>query len=255
MSKPGAARGAGSAETPIYDPTLLDDLLIGGSLVRQAFLASKMCVARHDTTLVRMSDPQPPILLIRSGFAVRSCTLRNGRRAILDLFVPGGICGLDHAFTRYPVEEISAVGRVAYHALDASNFRKLFSQPQAAFRIVTLVAEARYRVERVAATIGRFDAAARISVLLLDTYDRLRRRELIRVPSFAFPLTQEQIGDYLGLTLVHVNRTLRALREQGLLSITRQMVSIPDPNRLRALVQGLPESAELYDPIPTVDQV
>ena len=87
-------------------------------------------------------------------------------------------------------------------------------------------------------------------------FDRLRRRELIRVPSFAFPLTQEQIGDYLGLTLVHVNRTLRALREQGLLSITRQMVSIPDPNRLRALVQGSPESAaELYDPIPTVDQV
>ena len=46
------------------------------------------------------------------------------------------------------------------------------------------------------------------------------------------PLTQEHLGDALGLTPVHVNRTLRALREDGVLAVKRGALSILDPDRL-----------------------
>jgi DNA-binding transcriptional regulator LsrR (DeoR family) len=46
--------------------------------------------------------------------------------------------------------------------------------------------------------------------------------------SFEMPLTQELIGDAVGLTTVHVNRTVRALREDKLIAITRQQVTILD---------------------------
>jgi DNA-binding transcriptional regulator LsrR (DeoR family) len=87
----------------------------------------------------------------------------------------------------------------------------------------------------------------RICVLLLDIHDRLRRRGLINRPTFNLPLTQEQIADHLGLTLVHVNRTLRRLREQKLVIVDRQVVIIMDMEQLRSLAQGLPKPAELPD--------
>ena len=75
--------------------------------------------------------------------------------------------------------------------------------------------------------------------------DRLRHRDLINRPTFNLPLTQEQIADHLGLTLVHINRTLRRLREEKIVLVERQVVIIQDIERLRELAQGLPQAAEL----------
>jgi hypothetical protein len=76
--------------------------------------------------------------------------------------------------------------------------------------------------------------------LLLDIHDRLKRRDLISRPTFNLPLTQEQIGDHLGLTVVHVNRTLRRLREERVLMMDRQVVIIHDLDALREIGEGLP---------------
>jgi hypothetical protein len=75
---------------------------------------------------------------------------------------------------------------------------------------------------------------------LLDIHDRLKRRDLISRPTFNLPLTQEQIADYLGLTMVHINRTLRRLREERLALLDRHVVIIHDLPALRELVHGLP---------------
>src|SRR5205085_10204261 len=63
------------------------------------------------------------------------------------------------------------------------------------------------------------------------------------------PLTPEQIADHLGLTLVHLNRTLRRLREERIMLVDRQVVIIMNLERLREFAQGLPQPAELPDPV------
>lgn len=89
--------------------------------------------------------------------------------------------------------------------------------------------------------------------MILELYQRLRRRGLINGMSFHLPLTQEQIADHLGLTLVYVNRTLRRLREERLLLFERQVVIILDYERLRAMLNGLPESIYVPNPVmPTL---
>jgi len=123
-----------------------------------------------------------------------------------------------------------------------------FDEVTTILAVLALVAEARWRSDRLAAMIGRLDAQARISVMLLDLYDRLRRRDLISRTTYNLPLTQEQIADHLGLTLVHVNRTLRRLREERIVLVDRQVVIIMDLERLRAFAQGLPQPAELPEP-------
>jgi CRP-like cAMP-binding protein len=225
-----------------------EDLLDGSRALRRAFGQTPTRFAVRDTPLVRLGDADPMIILIRSGFAFRSCGLMDGRRAILHIVTPFDIVGLDHLVLARPIEEITAASRVGYSALRASEARELMADRRVALHLLALIAEARWRADRLATSIGRLDAQARICVMLLDVYERLRRHGLISRLTFNLPLTQEQIADHLGLTLVHVNRTLRRLREERIVLVDRQVVIIMDLDRLREFAQGLPQAAELPEP-------
>jgi CRP-like cAMP-binding protein len=238
---------------PGFAPAAVEDLLTGAERLRQAFLQTPVRFAARDTALARAGDPEPAVFLLHSGFAYRSCAMADGRRAILDILVPGDFTGLDHIVLARPMEEITAADRLSYYALGAAAVRALMADPTIALRALALVAEARWRGDRLAASLGRLDAHARICMMLLDIYERLRRRELINRPSFNLPFTQEQIADHLGLTLVHVNRTLRRLREEHLVLVDRQGVTISDLDRLRDLVRELCPSVEIPEPTLSVE--
>jgi CRP-like cAMP-binding protein len=233
---------------PVGAPAIAEDLLTGSRELRRAFLQTPIRYAARDVPLIRLGERDASLILLRSGFAFRSYLLADGKRAILDLLVPGDFAGLDHIVMATPVAEITAASRVGYHALDPASARKLLDDRSVALRIVALAAEARWRSDRLAAMIGRLDAEARIAALILGVYDRLRRRGLINQMSFNLPLTQEQIADHLGLTLVHVNRTLRRMREERLVIVDRQVVIIMDLEGLRQLVRGLPQAADIPEP-------
>jgi len=237
--------GSEILERPRFAAGATEDLLLGARRLRQAFAQSQTRFAGRDVPLIRAGESDPTVILIRSGFAFRSCLLADGRRAILDILVAGDVCGIDHVVLVRPIEDITAAGRIGYQALSATAMRELMADPAIALHALALLAEARWRGDRLAASIGRLDAHARICVLLLDLHDRLRRRGLIAQPIYSLPLTQEQLADHLGLTLVHVNRTLRRLREERIVLLDRQVVIIQDLERLRAAAQGLPQPAEL----------
>jgi CRP-like cAMP-binding protein len=207
-----------------------------------------MRFARRDEPIVQLTDSEPPVILIHSGFIFRCCVLGDGQRAILNIAMPGDFIGLDHLVLHRATEEIIGAGnRVGYYALPPRELWDLMMRDQAINRkVVTLLAEMRWRSDRLAASIGRLDARARICVMLLDIYERLRRNGSDDRLTFNLPLTQEQIADHLGLTLVHVNRTLRRLREERIVLVDRQIVMIMDLDRLRECAEGLPQIADLH---------
>jgi CRP-like cAMP-binding protein len=71
-----------------------------------------------------------------------------------------------------------------------------------------------------------------VAALILDTVSRLRVMNAQLGNSFAFPLTQEEIGDATGLTAVHVNRMIRALVEDGLIARQANQLTILEEDRL-----------------------
>ena len=233
------------AERPRFAPAAIEDLLLGRRRLRVAFLQTPQRFAGREMPLLRAGEAEPTILLIRSGFAYRSCTLPDGRRAILRILVSGDYAGLDNIVLARTAEDVFAANRVGYQILGAATLRELLADPCVSMFLLAQIAETRWRTDRLATSIGRLDAYARICVLLLDIHDRLRHRELINRPTFNLPLTQEQIADHLGLTLVHVNRTLRRLREGKIVIVDRQVVMIRDIDQMRELAQGLPQSAEM----------
>src|SRR5262249_8459524 len=82
---------------------------------------------------------------------------------------------------------------------------------------------------------ARRSAYERISHFLLELFVRLGEAGLTNGMSFLMPLTQELIGDALGLTTVHVNRTFRALRADNLISIRDKSITILDFEALSQL--------------------
>jgi DNA-binding transcriptional regulator LsrR (DeoR family) len=75
-------------------------------------------------------------------------------------------------------------------------------------------------------------------MMLLDFYKRLRRRKVISGLSYGFPFTQVQIGNYLGLTVVHINRVLRSLRDERIVDLEKHCVTILDLERLAVLAKN-----------------
>ena len=232
-------------ERPRFAAAATEDLLLGGRRLRHAFMQTPLRHAGRDTPLIGAGRTQPTAIMLRSGFAFRSCLMPDGRRAILGILLSGDIGGLHNVVLARSFEDIHAASRVGYNTLAAGALYELLDDRCVMLQVMARLAEERWRADRLAASIGRLDAYARLCVLLLDIHDRLRHRGLISRASFNLPLTQEQIADHLGLTLVHVNRTLRRLREERIVLVDRQVVIIQDLDRLRELAQGLPEAADM----------
>jgi len=81
-------------------------------------------------------------------------------------------------------------------------------------------------------SLGRRSAIARLAHFLCEMSVRIGADDGGK-SSFAFPMTQEQIADTLGLTSVHVNRTMQHLRAGGLIATPKRRMIIPDIAKLR----------------------
>jgi CRP-like cAMP-binding protein len=80
--------------------------------------------------------------------------------------------------------------------------------------------------------LGRLDAVGRVAHMLCETYARLTAVGLVVDNSFSWPMTQQDLGEACGLTSVHVNRTLRVLREAGMVEVSDRTVTMLDFDRL-----------------------
>lgn len=83
--------------------------------------------------------------------------------------------------------------------------------------------------------LGRRNALERTAHLFLELLNRLRAVDMVNDNTFAFPITQQLLADTLGLSVVHVNRTLRKLRVMGLADIEGGRIFLKDIARLERL--------------------
>jgi CRP/FNR family transcriptional regulator, anaerobic regulatory protein len=179
------------------------------------------------------------IFRLRAGWAYHYWDLPNGRSVILDIYIPGDVIGLDMLFRRQrQVQRVSTLTSATLDVLPAeSGLLDLMTDRSIALYIFWLLDQRQIRADRRLAGNTRFDPIARLTMMILDFYVLLRRRKLITGSTYNLPLTQSQIGDYLGLSAVHVNRVLRSLREEHVVDLEKNCVRILDIKRLMVLAQ------------------
>lgn len=162
--------------------------------------------------------------------------IARGKRQILRFCLPGDLLGF-HGDLGGGVHQHSAqsLTETSLCIFPRSKLVKMFRKhPKLGARLTWMTAHDNAIAHEHLATLGRRSARDKISHLLLELFFRVRLRQPNPDPgnSVDFPLTQELIGDALGLTAIHVNRTIMELRRAGLVEIKSKRLTIPDPEAL-----------------------
>jgi CRP-like cAMP-binding protein len=164
------------------------------------------------------------ICRLRTGWACQYRELPNCRRAIIDVYLPGDIIGLDVLLGTRPLENVLALTLVQATTIDGDKvLSELLACQTNALYVTWLLGRRQQRTDHLLTTISSLDARGRLAVMMLDFYKRLHARKLIAGSTYSMPLTQQHIGEYLGLTVVHVNRVLRSLRNDRI-TLQREIV-------------------------------
>jgi CRP-like cAMP-binding protein len=100
----------------------------------------------------------------------------------------------------------------------------------------------------MALSLGQRSAISRMAHLFCELHVRLGIVGKTRGNSFDFPLTQRELAECLGLTVVHVNRTLQALRRKALVEAENRSITILDKPGLRAIAEFDPSYLYMEKP-------
>lgn len=184
------------------------------------------------------------------GWGFQYKLLEDGRRQITRIVLPGDFIGYQPDLYATADHSTQALTKMNVCVFPRDNILDLFREhPQLALRMTWLLARDESRSQEWLTNIGRRSARERVAYLLLELYYRVRLRDPEPIGSaIPLPLTQEHIGDTLGLTSVHVNRTLRDLREKELLTLSNRTLRIVDPDGLAEIAGFEPETVERLQP-------
>jgi CRP-like cAMP-binding protein len=197
--------------------------------------------------LVEEGQPSDEMYVLRRGWVNSSMTLGDGGRQIVRFFTSGDLInGTCLAWTR-TAATLTAATEAEVSPLPRRALTTLFeTQPRLAALLHGLVTVETVVLSDRVASLGRTDGRARIATLLLELWSRQRVVDREVDTSFELFLSQVQIADIVGLTKIHVNRLLKEMEGDGLISRSgRRQLTLVDPKRLAALTGFVDRHADL----------
>ena len=208
---------------PPADRQLLDDLI------------RERRVVNSRVDLIREGDPTKNVYLILEGFACRYKILPNGKRHIVAYLVPGDFCDLHVFILKRMDHSLGTLSRCTVAEIPRDRVLEIAARPAIGRALwwATLVDEATLREWLI--NIGGRSAERRVGHLLCELFMRLEAVGLTNGNSYELPLTQEELGDTMGITTVHVNRVIQRLRGKGLITLKGSKLAICDIKGLRDL--------------------
>lgn len=187
------------------------------------------------TELIREGSALDSPKLLMAGWACRFRTLPDGRRQIFEFILPGDIYGLclrpqaialttSLALTPVVIADAGPLGAAITDAGDAHA-----GLTRACYATASL--DEAYLLNQLM-RVGRQTAYERTAHFILEIHERLSVVGLAGETTVAIPLTQEIMADALGLSVVHLNRTLQQLRRNQLIEFKGGLVRLLEPERL-----------------------
>ena len=174
--------------------------------------------------------------VIQSGWGCSFKSLPDGDRQIITFPVPGDCVGLRSILLRASDHSFSALTDVTLSAIEAPRMMSILAEfPRLGSAILWAVSRDEAMIVEHLVSIGRRSAIERAAHFFLELYERLLLVGLAKDDTFDCPLTQYVLGDALGLSAIHVNRTLRQLRELKLMTLKDRHVVIHDADGLKEL--------------------
>lgn len=177
-----------------------------------------------------------PVLL--SGFAYRQKISADGGRQIVALKIPGDPLDFQSLYLERADHNLQALTKVELAIFSLDDLEALIAPRASLARavLVDILIEASIGREWLL-NIGRRNALARLAHLLCELYYRVRQIAGETLDGFELPLTQEQLADLLGLTPVHINRTIKILEDRGAVKRISRRLTIGNVETLRQIAE------------------
>jgi CRP-like cAMP-binding protein len=204
---------------------------------------------RHETIVGAGESPNQSVILL-TGMAFRMKILSEGGRQIVALQVPGDFVDL-HSFVLHPLDHSvvtaspSVIGLVPHEKIAriVDNFPRLTKRLMWDMALDAAIAREWMTI------MGKRSAYKQLAHLFCELHFRMEQARGISRDGFELPLSQADLGDVCGISAVHVNRSLQALRAKGLIILKQGYLVIPDVRRLIEAASFDPAYLHLLSPI------
>jgi CRP-like cAMP-binding protein len=230
---------------------LLKQLSLRGSITREEseFLTAAFSGTReipHDREFIREGDVPQASTVLLSGFAARSRELSDGKRQFLTIHVEGDFVDL-HSFLLKKMDHgVVALTRCTVASVPHERLKEIterFPNLTRQLWLSTLIDAAIHREWLV--SFGRRSSRANVAHLLCELYMRLAAVGKADKFQFRLPITQGELADARGMSIVHLNRAIKGLRELDLITWLGETVEIKDWNGLASLADFDPNYLKL----------
>jgi CRP-like cAMP-binding protein len=191
---------------------------------------------RRGQQLTREGQTEHKAFVLQTGWACSFKTLVDGARQIISFPIAGDIVGLRSVLLRTADHSFAALTDAVVQPLQGAHIMRCVTEyPRLGAALLWAASRDEAMVVEHLVNIGRRSAIQRTAHFFMELAERLSLVGLATEAEFRCPLSQFVLADALGLTSIHVNRTLRQLRERKLLTIRRGVVTIHDLAGLRKL--------------------
>jgi CRP-like cAMP-binding protein len=205
------------------------------------------------TMLSRSDDVLQQSTYLIEGFVSRYMDDREGHRQLVAIHVPGDFIDLHGFALKRLNHDVATLGPVRIATVPHPALTRIMAEEPHLARLLwfsTLLDAAMHR--EWIFRLGRLDATARVAHFFCELATRLDMVGLYEGGRFALPITQSELAEACGVTGVHANRTLRVLREQGMLVFREGIAEVLDLAGLKRLAQFddgylYPNSADLFE--------
>ena len=199
-------------------------------------LGSAARTIRRGADIIVQGRTYDSIFLLGEGFALRYRIMVDGRRQVLNVLIPGDTIGYPACFFDRSLYSINALSKAVIYAISFEEIAAIFrDHPRLAIALFWSTAREAAMSGEHLADVGWRSASERLAHFLLEIATRLGAIGLSDGCTFDLPLTQAKLADVLGLSIPHVNRMLRRLREEGLIEMSGPRVRIVNRPALAAL--------------------
>ncbi|MDP2121874.1 MAG: Crp/Fnr family transcriptional regulator [Hoeflea sp.] len=180
----------------------------------------------HDGEVMRLT------FLVRSGWVMRYRITAGGRRLIIGVSLPGDFIGLHVSFNTSSIYSAAALTKSSLALIEPVRILEIHRRfPVLASGLDWMTVRHANILAEHKVSLGARTAAQRILHFLLELWTRLEQVGQASGKGFELQLTQEQIGDCMGLSTVHVNRSIGRLCKENLMRIEKGFVSFPQIRR------------------------
>ena len=193
--------------------------------------------ARHEV-IVRPHEPLDHAHLLLSGFAARCQEDSGGSRQLIGVGIPGDLLDIHGVVLGRLEQEVVALSPCEVASIPHAAVRDLIDRSPALRNIFWLQAAIEYASQAAwIQALGNKRGTAKIAHIFCEMQLRLAVVGLATQMGFPFPLSQQELADYAGMTHVHLNRCLKELREAKLVSFANGWVKVEDFDGLKRLAR------------------